>query len=275
MMDVTTRNFFRLLRAGSFYQQESIEPLSVWKWNRLYQLSLFYDVTAPIYEGINRCRDQFFLQLPTELDDMWQQHTNPIQTNEDEENTNDFLYPYQLTHPLLNHRLQDILDDEQSDAQTRRLLILLLQVTRYFINEGFPVKPLVELGQYLRGEESKVDSYLFNTWMKKLKLNEMASLTGDMLITLMGFTKEELPFDVNNSSAEVEQIVEELLQPHLTSSREWYFQQGENNIFVHNSNSMAMLWYIRHSIRYFKYYPSESITNFFSSFAHSLSHIEE
>lgn len=274
MMDVTTRNFFRLLRAGVFQQQEAVEPLSVWKWNRLYQLSLFYDVTVPIYEGINRCRDQYFLQIPTELDDIWQQHTSPVQI-EEEEDPNDFLYPYHLTHPILNHRLQDILDDEQSDSQTRRLLILLLQVTRYFINEGFPVKPLVELGQYLRGEDSKVDSYLFNTWMKKLKLNEMASLTGDMLITLLGFTREELPFDVNNNSAEVEQIVEELLQPHLTSSREWYFQQGENNIFVHNSNSMAMLWYIRHSARYFKYYPSESITNFFSSFAHSLSHIEE
>lgn len=273
-MDVTTRNFFRLLRAGAFHTQETIEPLSIWKWNRLYQLSLFYDVTAPIYEGINRCRTQFFVQLPQELDETWQQHTAAARTDV-EENTNEFLYPYHLTHPLLNHRLQDILDDEQSDSQTRRLLILLLQVTRYFINEGFPVKPLVELGQYLRGEGGKVDSFLFNKWMKKLKLSEMASLTGDMLISLMGFSKEELPFEAGKGNAEVEQIVEELLQPHLTSSREWYFQQGENNFFVHNSNSMAMLWYIRHSARYFKYYPSESITNFFSSFAHSLSHIEE
>jgi hypothetical protein len=65
------------------------------------------------------------------------------------------------------------------------------------------------------------------------------------------------------------------MQPHLTRSRDWYFQQGEDNFFVHNTNSTAMFWYVKRSARYFKYYPSETLTNFLSSFAHSLSHIEE
>ena len=160
-MDVTTRNFFRLLRAGAFQTQEDIEPLSVWKWNRLYQLSLLYDVAVPVYEGINRCRNQFFLQLPKELDEVWQ-HAGKSLTEEEEEERNEFLYPYRLTHPLLNRRLQDILDDEHSDSHTRRLLILVLRVARYFINEGFPVKPLVELGLFLRSEGSKIDFFLFD-----------------------------------------------------------------------------------------------------------------
>ena len=273
-MDVTTRNFFRLLRAGAFHTQEDIEPLSVWKWKRLYQLSLLYDVATPVYEGIKCCRNQFFLQLPKELDDIWQ-HAGRSRSEEEEEERNEFLYPYRLTHPLLNRRLQDILDDEHSDSHTRRLLVLLLRVARYFINEGFPVKPLVELGLFLRSEGSKIDFFLFDKWTKKLKLNEMDPLTGDMLITLLGFTKDEVPFASGTGGADTERIVEELLQPHLTSSRDWYFQQGEDNFFVHNSNSTAMFWYVKRSARYFKYYPSETFTNFLSSFAHSLSHIEE
>ena len=47
------------------------------------------------------------------------------------------------------------------------------------------------------------------------------------------------------------------------------------SIFVHNSNTSAMFSHVRRSARYFRYYPSESVTNFFASFVHSLSHIEE
>jgi hypothetical protein len=36
-----------------------------------------------------------------------------------------------------------------------------------------------------------------------------------------------------------------------------------------------MLWSVRRSAKYFRYYPTETVTNFFTSFAHSLSHIEE
>ena len=36
-----------------------------------------------------------------------------------------------------------------------------------------------------------------------------------------------------------------------------------------------MFSHVRRSARYFHYYPSESLTNFFASFVHSLSHIEE
>jgi hypothetical protein len=57
-------------------------------------------------------------------------------------------------------------------------------------------------------------------------------------------------------------------------STDWYFQQGKD-IFVHSTNSSAMMWHMQHSAKYAKFYPAESITNFFTSFVHSLSHIEE
>ena len=66
----------------------------------------------------------------------------------------------------------------------------------------------------------------------------------------------------------------EMFRQKNSHAEEWYFSQGKN-IFVHTSNSSAMLWHVRRSAKYFRYYPSETMTNFFTSFAHSLSHIEE
>jgi hypothetical protein len=76
------------------------------------------------------------------------------------------------------------------------------------------------------------------------------------------------------SDEEMERRITEILKQKNSHAEEWYFSQGKN-IFVHTSNSQAMMWHVRRSARYFKYYPTETVTNFFVSFAHSLSHIEE
>lgn len=82
-MDVTSRNFFRLLRAGVFGSEEQVEPLSAWKWNRLYRLSVMHGVTALIYDGILTCRNQFFFQMPESQLARWQKATQAVeQTNQ-------------------------------------------------------------------------------------------------------------------------------------------------------------------------------------------------
>ena len=106
-MNIIERNFYRLLRAGAFGTEEQIEPLSAWKWNRLYQLSEMHDVAPLLYKGIERCHDQFFLQIPAELLQHWSQAQ--CHGTDDE---NDMLAPDHLTNPLLDHKLQNILDQE-------------------------------------------------------------------------------------------------------------------------------------------------------------------
>ena len=51
-MNIIERNFYRLLRVGAFGTKEEIEPISAWKWNRLYQLAEMHDVAPIIYKGI-------------------------------------------------------------------------------------------------------------------------------------------------------------------------------------------------------------------------------
>ena len=62
-MDIIQRNLFRLLRSGTFGAQEQIEPMSAFKWGRLYQLAVMHDIIPFVYDGIIRCKGQFFVHL--------------------------------------------------------------------------------------------------------------------------------------------------------------------------------------------------------------------
>ena len=78
-MDVITRNFFRLLRAGVFDQQEQIEPMSAWKWRQTFRMATAHHVEALLHDGIDVCSGQFFLQLPDDLAADWQEAATRIE----------------------------------------------------------------------------------------------------------------------------------------------------------------------------------------------------
>ena len=275
-MDIIQRNLFRLLRSGVFQTTEQIEPMSVYKWGRVYQLAVLHDIIPYCYQGLLRCKDQFFLRLTEAQWNEWKtvaekSSKKPV-TAEMEEDS--FLRPDHLTNPFLNSRLQAILDDEDSDIPTRRLLLKMIRVIRHILKEGLPIRQMVELGIYLRQHHKEIDFEMLGRWIEDLHLTQMAQLEGEFLVRLCGFEHQNLPFLKEGKNIHVEKIAKELVDFANTRSKDWYFSQGDENIFVH-SNTSAIFSHVRRSARYFHYYPSESVTNFFSSFVHSLSHIEE
>jgi hypothetical protein len=276
-MNIIQRNYFRLIRIGAFEQKEQVEPMSVYKWGQLYQLAVMHDVAGFVYEGLQRSKDQFFLHL---TDKQWKQWEKTIQeirkkARNAEEEPDEFLRADHLTNPLLNKKLQTILDDEQSDTRTRQVLLTIIRVSRHILNEGVPLRQLVELGICLRSEGHHADFTALGKWLKTLQLQQVAKLEASLLIELLGFEKEEIVFAGGKRDKNVEQVAQELIEFTNTRARDFYFSQDAGNIFVHTSNGSAMLGHIHRSARYFRYFPSETLTNFFASFAHSLSHIEE
>lgn len=276
-MNIIQRNYFRLIRIGAFEQKEQVEPMSVYKWGQLYQLAVMHDVAGFVYEGLQRSKDQFFLHL---TDKQWKQWEKTIQeirkkARNAEEEPDEFLRADHLTNPLLNKKLQTILDDEQSDTRTRQVLLTIIRVSRHILNEGVPLRQLVELGICLRSEGHHADFTTLGKWLKTLQLQQVAKLEASLLIELLGFEKEEIVFAGGKRDKNVEQMAQELIEFTNTRARDFYFSQDAGNIFVHTSNGSAMLGHIHRSARYFRYFPSETLTNFFASFAHSLSHIEE
>ncbi|MBR1503748.1 MAG: hypothetical protein IJ618_07710 [Prevotella sp.] len=275
-MDIIQRNLFKLLRNGAFNTHDALEPMSAYKWERLYQLAVMHNVVPYAYKGIENSRDQFFLHLTEKQEGVWQKaYSETASPMAIEEEDDDLLRADHLTNPMLNRQLQNILDDEHSDTTTRHLLLLIIRVVRHILNEGMPIRQMLELGIYLKHQGVKADFPTLNVWLSHLRLTRMAQLEGEFLILMFGFSPKDIPFVSDKRDKRVTQIANELLDFTNTRSHDWYFSQDEDSIFVHNSNTSAMFSHVRRSARYFRYYPSESITNFFASFVHSLSHIEE
>ena len=249
-MDIVARNLFRLLRNGAFGTQELMEPMSAYKWERLYQLALVHRVVNYAYQGLQNSRDQFFVNLPEKQKEAWLKAVGDTSKQ----------------MPAM---------DEHSDTNTRQMLLMIIRVVRHILNEGMPICQLLELGIFMRQQGTQVDYNALKGWISKLRLAPMSQLEGELLILLFGFQPEDVPFCSEKQDKKVAQIAEELLDFTNTRSHDWYFSQDDDSIFVHNSNSSAMFSHVRRSARYFRYYPSESVTNFFASFVHSLSHIEE
>ncbi|MBR1389339.1 MAG: hypothetical protein IJ569_06950 [Prevotella sp.] len=274
-MTIVQRNFFRLIRCGAFDMKEQLEPMSVCKWNKLYQLTLMHDMTEPVYQGLMQCKNQFFLYLTDDQWSQWQKAAEEQRQVERKDDDDNFLRADHLTNPMLNMKLQSILDDEQSDVATRQQLLLIISIARHILNEGVPVRQLVRLGTYLRQEGHHVDFITLQKWLKGLNLSQIAQLEGALLIQMLAFGEEEIPFLQGKLDKRAEQVAQELTEFTNTRAQDFYFSQESGSVFVHTSNGSAMLGHIRRSARYFRYLPSETLTNFFASFAHSLSHIEE
>ena len=73
------RNFLRLLRAGAFHHDEVVEPMSAWKWKQVLHLARSHQVAALVWDGIERCQNQFFMHLTDELYQLWQQSVKEIE----------------------------------------------------------------------------------------------------------------------------------------------------------------------------------------------------
>lgn len=269
-MNIIQRNFFRLLRCGAFQTTEVLEPMSVHKWSKLYQLATVHGVQSYVYQGLKSCQDQFNLHL-TEA--QWKQWLTAKENDEDNDE-DELLRPDKLTNPLLNRQLQNILDDEQSDINTRRMLIRIISIARRILNEGLPLKLLIELGLTLRANNSKADYEVLGSWLKKLHFEQMAQLEATLLMDLFGLEAKDIPFAESDADRKTIVVAKELAE-YTNIRQDFYFSQGSDSIFVHTSNGGALINHIKRSARYMRFIPSEAFTNFFASFAHSLTHIEE
>jgi hypothetical protein len=370
-MDIIQRNFLRLLRVGAFGEEEQIEPMSAWKWRRLFQYALVHHVSALIYDGIQKCKDQFFMSLPDNLEEEWrrstcelekkyeemqpslvelytvfsQQQLRPILikgqriaslydrpdhrltknveiffpfktqgkkadawasehgTHLNNADKNALIYEWnglsvehhhrihRLTNQLLNQKMQNIVEEElrtshptyitingirvEVCSNTLELLLIFMRIAHHILNNGVSMKHLVDMGIFLRKAGDKVDFIKLQEWISQLHITKIAAIIGSFLVQLFHFSPEEIPFMPEKKDVDIDGLLREMFTlQNQQQSTDWYFQQGKD-IFVHSTNSSAMMWHMQHSAKYAKFYPAESITNFFTSFVHSLSHIEE
>lgn len=198
---------------------------------------------------------------------------------------------FMLSNKLTGHGFQSLLEEELRESRTfyvqvggqsietlpptLTLFHLLFTMSHNMLSHVTTMNDLIHVGVLLRSTGDRVDFVKIQSWIERLKLTRMTQLIGQLLIELLGFEKDELPFASFEKPVDTRRMKQEIMVPAPSTGRDMSFSQAGGSIFVHAGNRSAMMWHARRSLKFMKYYPSESIANFFSSFARSITNIEE
>lgn len=266
-MDIITRQMFLLLRAGVFGQQDKVEPMSAWKWRKTYQLAVAHGIDAEAYEGLEVISDQFFSQLvPDDLRSQWAESANRARRSNREE-------PAALP-PRLAKSLTAISEAHPHSKADVIMLESLARLACALMNDDHWVRQLLNMGKLVREYGADVHRGQLHKWIRQLGLTRMAQLEGALLMQLAGVQEGELPMQMSRRPDTLAHQVDAIASAIPHGREQLVFQQGKH-IFVHSNITNAMVWNARRSMRFFTYSPRESLSQLFSSFARSLSNIEE
>ena len=262
-MDIITRNFFRLLRSGALHEDETIEPMSSFKWERLGQMVHAQHVEDIAMLGIDMHKDKEWMNIPVDFS-LQDGKAAAIGTQS-------------LSNGFLSRRYRKVRYNELHSFDTNvgslDVLNIIVNTTSMMLNKGMMLRGILTLGSYLRNKGDKVDFLKLNTMLDKLHLRRMAQLQGSMLIAVFHFEKDELPFVDRIEPSAYNLVVRSVLHTASDTAEEWHFKQNRSGFVTNNSTLLRRN--LRRSLRYLIYAPLETVSNYFSNFARSLQEIEE
>lgn len=263
-MNIIMRNFFRLLRSGALNEYEPLEPMSAFKWDRLFQMVRVQHVEHAAQRGVRNHQYDERMNIPRRLVD---EHAATPDSSE----------PPRLSNGLLNRRLRRIVEAERHAIDTNvgslEVLRIIVGNVSTMLNRGTMLSGLIQLGSYLRNKGDKVDFVKLDDWLRRLHIRRMAQLQGSMLMAVFGFDIDELPFVTHEEPAANKLVLRSVVHTASDTAEEWHFRQSRSG-FVQN-NSGLLRRNLRRSLRYLTYAPFETVSNYLNNFARSLQEIEE
>lgn len=241
--------------------------MSVWKWRRVYEIAVEQGVVRHTLAGINRLNGQFFLNIPDSMIDDWKKSCYEYQEDDTQQVC--------LTNRRNLRRFERIAEKGGQNPHTMELLVASINLAHHIIADGLFLPSLLHLATAIRKKET-VDADLYIKWVDQLHMERILPLENCMLKLLFNSSETFLPSSpTDDDIARAEDIFDRLFSKNHAHSGQLHFTQNGNDIFVHTSNSRAMLWQARRSAQFFRYYPSEGISSLIQSFKHSLTDIEE
>ena len=99
MNDVIIRNMERLIACSSDSERERIEPMTAWKWRKLYQIANHYGILPWIAAGVHAYEGDFFMQIPDDV----LTHLMSEYGDKSEENLQKFQLQVERSKGLLHH----------------------------------------------------------------------------------------------------------------------------------------------------------------------------
>ena len=271
-MDIIQRNFFRIMCSGAFATPSSLEAMSAFKWRRLIQMVEAQQVMSIFIHGIERHAMDEGLNLPETI-------IAEIRDKHEERKTLAERIPksVRLSNTFLNRRLKKVIYNElhsiDTSTETLDLLKIIVSNSETMFTRGMNLGGIITMGEYLRTRGNKVDFVKLDNWLKALRLYAMAELQGNVLISVFGFEEDEIPFVSKSDPNAYQLTLRSISDLAKDTAHEWHFRQNAVG-FVKN-NSAVLHRNARRSLRYIRYAPLETTSNFVSNFVRSLSEIEE
>ena len=230
-MDIVKRNFFKLLRSGALNEFDTLEPMSPYKWRRLMGIAQAQRVGDIALRGLRNHQYDKGIELPRDVLNL-QIDTPAVAAAADTT----------LSNKMLNRRLDRIRKGEphviDASMDTLYLLNLLVDGTVGILTRGISIGHAISLGRYLRTKGDKVDFVKLERWLHTLHLQRMAQLQGSVLISVLDFEQDEVPFVQQVEPQAFSLTMRSLDHAPSETDGEMHFWQAENGM-VHN-NSTAL-----------------------------------
>lgn len=280
-MDIIKRNFLKLLRAGAFGEADTIESMSKFKWEIIFHVANIHNVVGIIFNGITGNKE-YENVIPQ---DVISKYRNGLYGESTDAATsvqqNLLRLPdaglSHMCNRILNARLQKIRENEplseDASIETLNMLDILVQATECTMTYGLSFSYILRIGIFLRNDGDKVDFIKLEKWLRRLKIARMAQLEGSILIEVLGFDPDEIPFVTQIEPNAEKFALQALEKPIRIDIEEWKISQ-KSTIFIAN-NSRAMMKTVKNCMKYFFFAPIEASSNFLHRFASSLSNLEE
>ena len=245
-MDVIKRNFFALLQTGAF--------------GKMQQFALA-GYTKQQYQNVRHIPQPILHDLKS----------HP-QLSLDETYASS-----RLSNKFLNNRLKAIREGEphamDTSIETLHVLNIIVHNVEDTLNKGVVLRGIVDLGIYLRTMGHKVDFVKLESWLNRLHIESLAQFQGSILILLLGFEEDEVPFTKRIMGDAEKATLKSVERTAKDTSEKWDFKQ-DKSLWLH-ANSGAIKQSMRRSFHYLLYAPIETISNLTYKFAKNLSELEE
>ena len=281
---VINRNFIRLLNTGAFgINGEEVEPMSDFKWKRLFDIATTHNVRTYIAKGVEIHSHDRWFNYKDSVSDITEDlsEVNDIYKNIDRilrigVKDVDGVYT-SLSNGRMRKKLERIIYDETHSDEKNLPALHLLCIIVYNINmtltHGMRMNGIVALGLYLREKGGRVDFVKLDSWLGQLLMVHFADLLGSVLVDVFGFEEGEIPFMHHH-----EDNVEDLISWTFDNTgeeeeNESYFVQLSSG-FIANDRTVIRR-NLKRGLRYMRYYPLETVSNFFSKFFKNLPNVEE
>ncbi len=268
MPNIVFRNLFRILRSGAFNEYEPMEAMSSYKWEKLCSMVRWQHVGDVAVRGIKNHTFDKQVNMPRTMTALLEEKDARPQGGEG--------LP-QMCSIVLNKRLKRIQENERHEIDasmpTLEMLHIIVGNQQEILQSGFSLRMLMEMGLYLRRKGDKVDFVKLEKWLKDLHMEGFATLEGNLLMEIFGFSQDEIPF-LKKEEVDCEDIIlETLLTPRKDEQGQWHFKQRKNGFLKNNTHALRNR--LRHNMKYARFGPYETSCHLLHNLVNTLGEIEE